>query len=79
MQYRLPLSGDTPRLPMIEAALLDADPSAIADIDLMSASLRIATQLDHDSLLDVVRGAGVAIGAGELEQLPSECCGGCGG
>ncbi len=79
MRYRLPLTDRTPQLSAIENALLDADPSAIAGFDLMSASLRISTMLDHGGLFDVVRTVGIEIEPEELERLPSECCGGCGG
>lgn len=53
------------------------DPAAIADR--AGPLLRVATCLSHSELEALCGEAGIALGEGDLEQLPSECCGGCGG
>jgi len=41
--------------------------------------VRISTTLDEHDLLDCLLRAGAQPCAGDLERLPSVCCGGCGG
>ena len=79
MQFRVTLSGPAPDLGVLEQALLDSDPSALVDIEPISRVLRIATVLDHSSLRTALDRGGLPLGAAQLEQVPSECCGGCGG
>lgn len=79
MEFHVTLGGSNPDLVTIEQALLDADPSAMADIDPAGAVLRIATSLDAVQLLAVMRGAGMPVAVDAVRQLPSICCGGCSG
>ena len=79
MQYRLVLSNPTPPLHAIQTTLLDADPSAIADIDLVTRELRLSTMLDEDALFRVIGPLDHGLRRDQVQRLPSECCGGCGG
>ncbi len=78
-QFRVSLSGPTPNLQVLEEALLEADPSVLLDIEPLSRVLRISTLLDEHGLLPALGRGGLPIGAAQLERVPSECCGGCGG
>lgn len=78
-QFRIPLSGPAPDLQVLEQALLDADPSALVDIEPLGRVLRISTLLDEHGLLPALGQGGFAIAAAQVERVPSECCGGCGG
>lgn len=79
MEFHVSLGGTEPRMATIEQALLDVDPSAVADIDATGALLRIATSLDAGQLLAVMRRAGMPVDVDAVRQLPSICCGGCSG
>jgi len=78
-QFRIPLSGPAPDLQLLEDALQDADPSVLLDIEPLSRVLRISTLLDEHSLLPALGRGGLPVSAAQLERVPSECCGGCGG
>jgi len=78
-QFRIPLSGPAPDLQLLEHALQDADPSVLLDIEPLSRVLRISPLLDEHSLLPALGRGGLPVSAAQLERVPSECCGGCGG
>ena len=77
MQYRIHLLGTPIDPAAIEDALLERDPSALLDLD--GGVLRVATQLDDAGLLAALARGGCPVGEPQLERVPSECCGGCGG
>ena len=68
-----------PDLDAINDALTGVDPSAMADIDPVDASLRIAAELGSPELLALLARAGYPADWKQLEQVPSVCCGACGG
>jgi hypothetical protein len=77
MQYTLPVTGLAPDLPQLNERLTDADPAAFLDLAPDGSQLRIATWLPWRDLHGLLAAAG--LDADPLLQLPSECCGGCGG
>ena len=79
MKFNIRTDGRPIDVPAIEQALQQADPSAMIDLDGTTASLRISTYLEGGELLGLMSGAGFTIPSADLERLPSECCGGCGG
>jgi len=79
MKFHVSLAGSEPHLATIEQALLDVDPSAVADIDASGGLLRVATMLDAMQLLAVMHRAGMPVDVAAVRQLPSICCGGCSG
>lgn len=78
MQYTVHIPC-RPDLDAVEAALLAVDPAALLDLDPAGDQLRIATWMTRDELRRTLARAGVDAGDEALVQLPSECCGGCGG
>jgi hypothetical protein len=77
MQFRIHLLGTPIDVAAVEDALLDRDPSALLDLD--DGVLRVATQLGDAGLLAALAAGGCPVGDPQLERVPSECCGGCGG
>lgn len=79
MQFKIRISGSPPDVGAIEQSIWKVDPSALVDIDNTGQKLRIAGSLDAAQLLGLVNQAGYAVAENDLEYVPSECCGGCGG
>ena len=69
----------SPDLAAIEHAIVALDPSAQLDIDASGHSIRIATLATKDELLTSLHQAGATEPTQHLTQLPTDCCGGCGG
>ena len=79
MQSTIRITGSPPDVGAIEEAIRAADPAALVDIDPTGRMLRIATSVDAVQLLGAMRKAGYPVKEDQLERVPSECCGGCGG
>ena len=77
MQYHIRFAGPVAAVERLADAVTWVDPAAITDH--AGALVRISTCLSHAQLESLCGEAGIALGDGDLEQLPSECCGGCGG
>lgn len=79
MEFHIKTRGVSPDLEVINDALTAIDPSAMADIDPADASLRIAVELSSPELLALLTRVGYPVDWKQLEQMPSVCCGACGG
>lgn len=79
MEFQIKLVGQHPDLAAIQQGLTAADPAAVVDQDPSGEHLRVATSLDEFGLLMALRGAGWPLEASQVNRLPSNCCGGCGG
>jgi hypothetical protein len=79
MKYRIATPGAVVDLAAVTRALHAVDPAGIADFDRGGAALRVSTWASDAEVLGVLAAAGLPIAADQLERLPSECCGGCGG
>jgi hypothetical protein len=77
VQYHIRVDDPSAAVERLAEAVTWVDPAAIADC--AGALVRISTCLSHAELHALCGDAGIALGDGDLEQLPSECCGGCGG
>ncbi|MES2859525.1 MAG: hypothetical protein V4704_10155 [Pseudomonadota bacterium] len=78
IRYTLDASA-APELAAIERALSTLDTSALLDRDASGSTIRISTLATQDELLACLHAAGATDPSQHLVQLPSECCGGCGG
>lgn len=79
MEYRITLPHAIDEHPTrLEAALLEADPAAIFDVD-PSHVIRVATTLGTADLSALLRAHGGPFNEARVEPLPSICCGGCSG
>lgn len=78
MEFHIRLAGAKPDLDAIEQCLHAVDPAGVIDID-EAGHLRVATAMNADALVVLVRQAGLAVNAAQVTQVPSTCCGGCSG
>jgi hypothetical protein len=79
MEFHIRTRGASPNLDAINAALLNIDPTAVADIEPGGASLRVAAALSSPELIALLTQAGYPVDWKQLEEVPSVCCGACGG
>jgi hypothetical protein len=76
---RYTLEAGPADLTHVDRVLAALDPAALCDFDMAACTIRIQTAATHAELLAGLSGAGVQATTATLFQLPSECCGGCGG
>ncbi len=79
MEFHIKTLDTKPDLDAINDALLGIDPLAVADLDPVDASLRVSAALSSPELLALLTQAGYPVNWKQLEQVPSVCCGACGG
>jgi len=79
MQYLIHISQRAPDLATITNLLSANDAAAVADFDAASNAIRVSTSLHSDDLASLLDQAGCRVLPGQIQQLPSTCCGGCGG
>ena len=79
MQFKIRIAGLMPDVGAIEHTIREVDPSASVDIDQTGQTLRVAASVDASHLLGLMHQAGYPVVEDQLERVPSECCGGCGG
>lgn len=79
MQFKIRITDATPEIGVIENAIRAIDPAAVVDIDQTGETLRVAASLDPAQLLRLIGQTGYAVAPDQLQQVPSDCCGGCGG
>lgn len=79
MEFHIKPMGVKPDLDAINDALVEIDPTAVADIDPGDASLRIAVELSSPELIALLTRTGYPVDWKQLEQVASVCCGACGG
>jgi hypothetical protein len=77
MEFHIATAGPLPDLVVIDEALRAVDPAALVDVD--GTTLRVATSLSAAELVSVITATGYPLGAAQVMQLPSICCGGCSG
>lgn len=63
----------------ITAAINNLDPAAQVDIDPATAALRVSAAISADDVTTAIGSTGQDVGSLLVMQLPSTCCGGCGG
>ena len=78
MQYLVTISALAGLADPIADRLGDLDPAALVDVDAYGR-LRISTVLPDAEVLLALGLAGACVAPQDLERMPSECCGGCGG
>lgn len=79
MEFHIACDAAMPDIGVIEDAVLEQDPAAVVDLDAAGRTVRVATWIESPELLELLGGAGWAIREDRIVQLPSVCCGGCGG
>lgn len=79
MEFHIKTEGVRPNLDAINEALAGVDPMAVADIDPGDTSLRVAVELSSPELIALLTRIGYPVDWRQLEEVPSVCCGACGG
>jgi len=79
MEFHIRLNRSISDFRAVENAIQEADSTALVDIDPAGRLLRVSTWFDATRLLSLIRRAGCPVDALQVTQLPSICCGGCGG
>jgi hypothetical protein len=79
MEFHVDLFHPISDLGMIERTIQAVDPAALLDVDPAGETLRIATGLDASELVTLIGRTGYGLDPVQVRQLPSVCCGGCGG
>jgi hypothetical protein len=78
MQYLVSLLTLGGLVDPVADRLAALDPAALVDVD-TAGRLRISTVLPDAEVLLALGLAGACVAPQDLERMPSECCGGCGG
>ncbi len=63
----------------ITDAIQNIDPAALVDIDQSTGALRVNAAMSVDDLTTAIGSAGQQPDGLLVMQMPSNCCGGCGG
>lgn len=79
MEFNVDITGLAPDIGAIRAAIQNVDAGAVVDTAATKPILRVAAAVDVQELLYLFREAGCSVSPDRVEQLPSVCCGGCGG
>ncbi len=79
MEFHVKTTGWAPDVDVILDAVRAVDPLALVDIAPAGDMLRVAAAVDAAGLIALVNQAGYAVLPEQVIQLPSTCCGGCGG
>jgi len=79
MEFHIALTGVSPDPGVVQDALFDVDPTAVVDLDMSGLVLRVSASATATDLVEVLRQVGWPVAPEQVVQLPSICCGGCGG
>lgn len=79
MEFHIVLTEASPDPRVIQDALFEVDPTAVADLDMSGLVLRVSSSATAEDVIGVIRGTGWDVAPDQVVQLPSICCGGCGG
>lgn len=77
MEFHVDMTGTQPDLTAIHDAIFPADASVVADLDPSGSTLRISTALGSAELIVLLGRSGYPVDVQQVQQLPSDCCGGC--
>lgn len=79
MEFHIALTDASPDPGVVQDALFDVDPTAVVDLDMSGLVLRVSASATTADLVEVLRQVGWPVTPEQVVQLPSICCGGCGG
>lgn len=79
MEFHIALTDTAPDAMQVQDAMFDVDPAAVVDLDTSGLIMRISSTATAEDLVQVLQTTGWSVTAKEVVQLPSICCGGCGG
>ena len=79
MQFKLQVCPPLVDVSRIEEVILAVDPAALVDLDGPGTHVRVSSSIAANELCDLFAQAGCPVARSQLIDVPSECCGGCGG
>ncbi len=79
MEFQIRMAGSLPDMYAIDVAIRDVDPAAVIDLNPEIGLMRVAAAMGAAELVSLVNATGYTLVPDQLSQLPSICCGGCGG
>ncbi|MGS1000085.1 hypothetical protein [Rhodanobacter sp. UC4436_H3] len=79
MEFHIALTSASPEPAVVQDALFDVDPTAVVDLDMSGLVMRVSAAASATDLVEVLRQVGWSVTPAQVVQLPSICCGGCGG
>jgi hypothetical protein len=79
MEYHIDVSRVRVDTGQVTDALRSIDPAALVDLVEDTGTLRVSAALSAPELLASLAGVGLVLSRDRIQQLPSYCCGGCGG
>ena len=75
MEFHIALTSASPDPGVVQDALFDVDPTAVVDLDMSGLVLRVSASATAADLVEALW----PVALEQVVQLPSICCGGCGG
>ncbi len=79
MQFHVDGMPATADMAAVTNAINAIDPAALVDIDPATGALRVNAAMSADDLTTALGSTGQASDGLLVMQMPSHCCGGCGG
>lgn len=79
MEFHIALSAASPDPGVVQDALFDLDPAAVVDLDMSGLVMRISASTTTADLVEMLQRLGWPATSKQVVQLPTICCGGCGG
>ncbi len=79
MEFHIAIVDASPEPAVVQDALFDVDPAAVVDLDMSGLVMRVSSSVTVTDLVEVLQRTGWPVGADQVVQLPSICCGGCSG
>ncbi|MFZ2237028.1 MAG: hypothetical protein WBP11_15200 [Dokdonella sp.] len=79
MEFHINTSHATVNAALVQEALWQIDPASIAQLAADGHELRVNVEADVGGLVALLQGIDLPIDASDITQIPSICCGGCGG
>lgn len=79
MQYEVAGPDPLPNAESLEKLLHAIDPAAMVDDDPRTGGLRVSSAIGAAELARTLENGGFPTLYFNIRQLPSDCCGGCGG
>lgn len=79
MEFHIALTDACPGPEVIQDAMFDIDSSALVDLDMSGLVMRISSYVPVGDVIEALQQAGWTVAQNQVVQLPSICCGGCGG
>lgn len=64
---------------LVQEVLWQIDPASVAQLDPDGRQLRVNAETDLHELLTLLQGIDMPVDSTDITQVPSICCGGCGG